>query len=129
MGFLGLTSAQWLLRQPNVNYSKRMLSMTLHCLSGARQVSAPSIRELTLDEMDQVNGGNPIGAAIGAATGAAGYLGTASTTGEFSVGGLAVATGTGALSGGFSGVGMLARYAIPRISFFGGAGVGLADGS
>ena len=88
-----------------------------------------AIRELTLEEMEMVSGGNPIGIAVGAATGAAGYLGTASTTGEFSVGGLAVATGAGAASGAFGGVGALASYALPRISFFGGAAIGAIDNS
>ncbi len=86
-----------------------------------------TFRELTPEETEQVTGGNPVGAVVGAVTGAAGYLGTASTTGEFSVGGFALATGTGAISGSLGGVSMAARVIAPRVSFLGGAGVGIAD--
>ena len=41
-----------------------------------------AFRELTLEETELVSGGNPVGAAVGALTGAAGYLGTASTSGD-----------------------------------------------
>lgn len=86
-------------------------------------------RELTLEETEQVSGGNPIGAAVGAVTGAAGYLGTSSTTGDFSWKGFALATGSGALTGGLGPAGSLTAYVAPRVSFFGGAAIGRADNS
>jgi len=86
-------------------------------------------RELTLEESELVSGGNPVGAVVGAVTGAAGYLGTSSTTGDFSWGGLAVATGSGALTGGLGPAGSLTAYVAPRIAFFGGAAIGRADNS
>lgn len=91
--------------------------------------NAAAFRELTFEETERVSGGNPVGAAVGAVTGAAGYLGTSSTTGDFSWGGLAVATGSGALTGGLGPAGSLTAYVAPRIAFFGGAAIGRADNS
>lgn len=86
-------------------------------------------RELTFEETEKVSGGNPVGAAVGAAAGAAGYLGNAATTGDFSLKGFAIATGSGAVTGGLGPAGSLAAYVAPRVSFFGGAAIGRADNS
>ncbi|MBL53535.1 MULTISPECIES: class IIb bacteriocin, lactobin A/cerein 7B family [Marisediminitalea] len=82
------------------------------------------MRELNKLELEEVNGGfGPAGAGFGALVGAVGYLGGASTSGNFSWGGLASATGAGALSGFVGGpvTSSVARFFLPRISFFGGA--------
>lgn len=80
--------------------------------------------ELNVNEMTQVNGGiGPAGAGFGAFVGAAGYLGSAATSGNFSFGGFAAATSAGAASGFVGGPAgsAVARFLLPRISFFGGA--------
>lgn len=82
------------------------------------------MRELNVKQIQEVNGGfGPSGAGLGAVIGAAGYLGSAATSGNFSWGGFGAATAAGGLSG-FVGnpVGSAAaRYLLPRISFMGGA--------
>lgn len=83
------------------------------------------MRALNVFELKEVNGGfGPAGAGFGAFVGALGYLGGASTSGNFSWGGLASATGAGALSGFVGGpvTSSVARFFLPRISFYGGAG-------
>lgn len=82
------------------------------------------MRELNTREIHEVSGAvGPIGAAFGGVTGAAGYLGNAATSGNFSWGGLGIATGTGAATGAIGGapVSAAVRYAIPRITAAGGA--------
>ena len=78
------------------------------------------MRELTVRETQRVSGGATIiiNGGIGALTGAAGYLGTASTSGEFSWGGLANAAVSGAILGAISGpAGAIRAYFMPRVSF------------
>lgn len=82
------------------------------------------MRELNIEEVEEVSGGfGPAGAAFGGVTGAAGYLGNAATSGNFSWSGLATATGTGAATGAVGGApaSAAARYVIPRITAGGGA--------
>lgn len=81
------------------------------------------MRNLVEAEMIQVSGGwGHAGAAVGAASGAAGYLGQASTSGQFSWGALASATVTGAGLGAIGGpVGARTAYLAPRIAAAGGA--------
>lgn len=82
------------------------------------------MEKLTAYEVERISGGvGPVGSAFGALTGAAGYLGQASTSGNFSWGGLATATGTGAATGFVGGApaSAAARYLIPRITAAGGA--------
>ena len=82
------------------------------------------MRELDSTQLNQVHGGiGPAGAGFGAVVAAAGYLGSSSTSGNFSLSGFAAATLAGAASGAVGGpVGSaIARYLLPRISFFGGA--------
>jgi len=85
------------------------------------------MQELKFEQVEDVNGafGLP-GAGLGALAGAAGYLGSAATSGSFSWGGLAAATGTGAATGAIGGpVGSaVARYFIPRVAAAGGAVTG-----
>jgi hypothetical protein len=87
------------------------------------------IRELTIEESQLVYGGNPAGAALGAAVGAASYLGNASTTGDFSWSGLAGSTATGGLVGATGGASAFAAHVAPRVSFLGGAVVGAIEES
>lgn len=82
------------------------------------------MRELNMQEIGKISGGvGPGGAIFGGATGAAGYLGNAATSGEFSFTDLAIATGTGAATGFVGGkpASAAARYLIPRITAGGGA--------
>ena len=82
------------------------------------------MRELNVKEIQEANGGfGPAGAGLGAVIGAAGYLGSAATSGNFSWGGLGAATAAGGLSGAVGGpIGSAAaRFLLPRISFMGGA--------
>ncbi|NWO04357.1 MAG: hypothetical protein HLX50_01205 [Alteromonadaceae bacterium] len=82
------------------------------------------MRELNTQEVHEIGGAfGPFGAAFGGITGAAGYLGSAATSGSFSWGDLAIATGTGVATGAIGGapVSAAVRYAIPRISAVGGA--------
>jgi hypothetical protein len=88
-----------------------------------------AIRELTLLEAEQVTGGNPAGAAVGAIAGGAGYLGGAVISGEFTWSGFGASMAVGGLSGATMGVTAFGAYMVPRISFFGGAAVAGADGS
>ena len=87
------------------------------------------MRELSLREVEDVSGAvGPAGAATGAVIGAAGYLGGASTTGEFTWGGFFTATAVGAATGFVSGpMGAARAYVVQRLSFFGGAAVGYVD--
>jgi hypothetical protein len=80
-------------------------------------------RELSFDEMELVTGGNPAGAAVGAAAGGLGYLGGAATSGEFSWGGFGTSIAAGGLAGGTMGATAFGAYAAPRISYFGGMAV------
>ncbi len=85
------------------------------------------MQEISIESTKQVNGGfGPAGAGFGAIVGAAGYLGGAATSGNFSWGGLASATAGGAISGAVGGpVGStIARYVLPRVSFATGAATG-----
>ena len=85
------------------------------------------MQELKFEELEEVNGGVGLpGAGLGALTGAAAYLGSAATSGDFSWGGLGAATATGAASGAIGGpVGSAAaRYLLPRVAFIGGASEG-----
>lgn len=87
------------------------------------------IRELTLEELDEISGGNPIGAAVGAASGALGYISSSTVSGGFSLGGLALSTGIGATVGALGPVSAMYAYVAPRASFYGGYAVGGVDGS
>lgn len=83
------------------------------------------MRELNVNEVEQVNGGvGPAGAGFGAFVGAAGYLGSAAASGNFNFGNFANATLGGAAIG-FAGgpIGSAAgRYLVPRLSFLTGFG-------
>lgn len=83
----------------------------------------PVFRELTAEEIDAVAGGNPAGAAVGAAVGGLGYLGGAAVGGDFSWGGFGTAIGVGALGGATMGATAFGAYAAPRIAFIGGGAV------
>ncbi|QBL10376.1 MULTISPECIES: hypothetical protein [unclassified Rheinheimera] len=85
------------------------------------------MQELTFEQVEEVNGAFGVpGMGLGAVIGAAGYLGSAATSGSFSWGGLAAATGTGAASGAIGGpIGSAAaRYLLPRVAALGGAATG-----
>ena len=84
------------------------------------------MRELTVRETENIRGGWGVpGAGVGALTGAAGYLGHASTSGGFSWGGLARATVTGAVLGAIAGpAGAVRAYFLPRSAFGLGAVLG-----
>ncbi|MBO1256452.1 hypothetical protein J3L16_12235 [Alteromonas sp. 5E99-2] len=85
------------------------------------------MEEISFSQLREVNGGfGPAGAGFGALVGGVGYLGSAATSGSFSLGGFGAAVGTGALSGAVGGpVGSsVARYLLPRISFGGGITAG-----
>lgn len=88
------------------------------------------MRELTIQETEEVAGGvGPAGAAFGAVTGGAIYLGGAVSTGRFSWGGFGAAVGSGAAAGFFTGgVSALAWYAAPRAGFYAAAAFGMASG-
>ncbi len=76
------------------------------------------MKELTNEMINEVSGGfGPPGAAFGGFVGAAGYLGSAATSGSFSWSGLGTATLTGAVTGFIGGpvTSTFARYAIPRL--------------
>lgn len=82
------------------------------------------MKELSESQIQSIKGGfGPAGAGFGAFVGGAGYLGSAVTSGSFSWGGFGAEVGTGALSGAFGGpvASAVARFALPRISFGGGA--------
>lgn len=83
----------------------------------------PSLRELSPEETDQVNGGNPAGAAVGAAAGGLGYLGGAAISGEFSWGGFGTSVLAGGLGGATMGATSFGAYAAPRIAYMGGMAV------
>ena len=85
------------------------------------------MRELTVRETEEIAGGWGLpGAGIGAFTGAASYLGHASTSGQFSWGGLFQQTFTGAAIGAISGpVGAIRAYFMPRAAFGLGAVFGI----
>ena len=88
-----------------------------------------TMRELTVRETEKVGGGWGVpGAIIGAATGAASYLGTTSTSGRFSWRNFAYNTAAGAVTGAIGGpMGVARAYFLPRAAFFMGAIYGLRD--
>lgn len=91
------------------------------------EVGGRIMRQLTIEETQKVSGGvGPAGAVVGALTGAAGYLGAAVTSGQFSWRGLAYNTGAGAVLGAIAGpVGAVQAYLLPRAAFAMGAAYGL----
>jgi len=82
-----------------------------------------TMRKLTVRETENVGGGWGVpGAAIGAVAGAAGYLGTSSTSGQFSWQNLAYNTIAGAVGGAISGpIGATRAYFLPKATFGMGA--------
>ena len=82
-----------------------------------------TMRELTVRETEKVGGGWGIaGAAVGALTGAAGYLGVASTSGHFAWRELGYNVITGAVGGAIGGpLGAARAYFMPRAAFGMGA--------
>lgn len=87
------------------------------------------IRELTAEELDEISGGNPIGAVIGGASSGLGYISSSTVGGNFSYGGLALSVGVGAAIGALGPVSSMVAYVAPRASFYGGYAVGFADNS
>ncbi len=85
------------------------------------------MRELTVRETEEIAGGWGLpGAGIGGGTGAAIYLGHASTSGVFTWRGFGRAIFEGAALGAISGpVGVIRAYFLPRAGFVLGAGFGL----
>ena len=88
------------------------------------------MREITVQEQKLVAGGfGPAGAALGAATAAAGHLGYAATSGNFSFGGflrdVAIGAATGAVLGPASSAAR--AYFAPRVAGVVGSGFGWAD--
>lgn len=87
------------------------------------------MRVLTVRESRHVHGAWGLaGGGVGAFTGAAGYLGRASTSGQFSWGGLAEATLIGGVLGAISGpAGVVRAYFMPRAAFGMGAAFGASN--
>ncbi|MEN7529926.1 MULTISPECIES: hypothetical protein [unclassified Cupriavidus] len=89
----------------------------------------PHLESIDTSEMDEVRGRfGPVGAAIGAITGAAGYFGEAIVSGQGSTQGLLIATGVGAATGFIMGpAGNLGANAIlgGTMGFYGGMATGL----
>jgi len=81
------------------------------------------MRTMTNEEIGKVSGAwGPAGAVVGGVSGAAGYLGAASTSGQFSWRQLGTYTVGGAIGGAVAGpVGARAAYLAPRISAATGA--------
>ena len=81
------------------------------------------MRKLTIRETENVGGGWGVpGAAIGAVASAAGYLGTSSTSGQFSWRNLAYNTVVGAVGGAIGGpMGATRAYFLPKATFGMGA--------
>ncbi len=85
------------------------------------------MRVLTVQETEEVGGGALVpGAVVGASTGAMFYLYSAATSGQFSWGGLAFATGNGAGIGAIAGpVGITRVYFMSKAAAVGGAAYGI----
>lgn len=81
------------------------------------------MRNMTNSEIMLVNGAwGPSGAVVGGISGAAGYLGSAATSGQFSWAQLGVYTAGGAVQGAIAGpVGARTAYFAPRIAAATGA--------
>ena len=87
------------------------------------------MRELTTQERGQVAGGNPAGAALGAAINGAAYLGHASVSGDFSWGGFGLSMVSGGIGGMFGPIRAVQAYVAPRTAFVGGGAVAAVEDS
>lgn len=81
-------------------------------------------------EYQQVNGGfGPAGATFGGLLGGISYLGSATTSGNFSWSGFGTSVAVGAVSGAVGGPmgNAIVKYGLSKVSFFGGAAQGLVS--